>query len=459
MQHLTITAKEAHALLNRGEDHYIDFKAIEIKPSSLEKWVSAFGNSSGGEIIVGVDEPTKGKFEWRGFERLEDANAHAQTLLGPYPESDTFKYETLTAPGFDGLLLRITIAKTRSICTTANGNIYVRGVASVKQVTTTAEVAILELQKGISSHEDATTRAPIEMVADSLQVTEFVVEALTFTEAEPWLRSQLMIVEERPTVAAVILFADEPQIVLPKASVMVYRYASRDAIGRREDLVGGKTWAIEGSAIKQIHGAVAKTTELIEAVKGTNLQDVSYPPETLHEIITNAVIHRDYSIADNIHVRIFDDRVEVDSPGKLPGNVTPGNLPGARFSRNETIERMLHKFSDAPNKNVGEGLITAFEAMKAMRLAPPEVAETDNGVLVTIKHEPLDSPSTIVLRYLSEHDSITNREAREITNIQSEGKMRRTLVAMIDQGAIEQVPGTIKGGYKYRVKASEAPKS
>lgn len=50
------------------------------------------------------------------------------------------------------------------------------------------------------------------MVADSLQVTEFVVDALTFTEAEPWLRSQLLIVENRPTVAAVVLFADEPQI-------------------------------------------------------------------------------------------------------------------------------------------------------------------------------------------------------------------------------------------------------
>lgn len=453
MKHLTITAKEASALLGRAEDHYIDFKSTEIKPASLEKLVSAFGNSSGGEIIVGVDETSKGKFQWHGFARVEDANAHVHVLLGPFPESDAFTYETLSADGFDGSLLRITVAKTRAICRTASGDTYVRGAASVRRVETAEQVAALELQKGISSHEDATTKAPLEMVTDSLQVTEFVVDALTFTEAEPWLRSQLLIVENRPTVAAVVLFADEPQIVLPKASVMVYRYASRDSVGRREDLVGGKTWNIEGSAIKQIQGCVAKTTELIESVKGTNLQDVSYPPETLHEIITNAVIHRDYSIADNIHVRIFDDRVEVESPGRLPGHVTPKNLPGARFSRNETIERMLHKFADAPNKNVGEGLITAFEAMKAMRLAPPEVTETDNGVLVVIKHEPLDSPSTIVLRYLSDHETITNREAREITNIQSEGRMRRTLGTLITQGAIEQVPGTTKGGYKYRLKS------
>lgn len=456
MRHLTISSREAKQLLKRAEDHYLDFKAKEIKPSSLEKNVSAFGNSSGGEIIVGIDEATnKGEFSWNGFERIEDANSHVHVLIGAFPESDTFKYDTLAADGFPGFLLRLTIAKTREICRTSSDAIYVRGAAGVRRIESAAEIETLELQKGITSYETKTTQAPVSMVADSYQVTEFVVEALTFSEPEPWLREQLMIVADRPTVAAVVLFADEPQILLPKASVMVYRYASRDSVGSRKDLVDNKTWNIEGPAINQIKGTVAKTTELIEQVKGANLQDISYPPETLHEIITNAVIHRDYSIADNIHVRIFDDRVEVESPGRLAGHVTPKNLPGARFSRNEVIERMLHKFADAPNKNVGEGLKTAFEAMQAVRLTPPRVAETENGVIVYIKHEPLDSPSTLVLRYLETQATITNKEARELTNTQSEGRMRRTLVQMIDQGALEQVPGTTKGGYKYRLRQEQ----
>jgi ATP-dependent DNA helicase RecG len=453
VRHLNIGSREAKQLLKRAEDHYLDFKSKEIKPSSIEKNVSAFGNSSGGEIIVGIDEASdKGTFSWNGFKRIEDANAHVHLLMGAFPESDTFKYDTLAADDFPGYLLRLTIAKTREICCTASGVIYVRGAAGVKQIKSDAEIEALKLQKGITSYEVKTTQAPVSMVADSYQVTEFVVEALTFSEPEPWLREQLMIVADRPTVAAVVLFADEPQIVLPKASVMVYRYASRDSVGARKDLVDNKTWNIEGPAIKQIQGTVAKTTELIERVKGTNLQDVSYPPETLHEIITNAVIHRDYSIADNIHVRIFDDRVEVESPGRLAGHVTPKNLPGARFSRNEIIERMLHKFADAPNKNVGEGLKTAFDAMQAVRLTPPKVAETENGVIVYIKHEQLDSPSTLVLRYLEKNTTITNKEARELTNTPSEGKMRRTLGQLIEQGALEQVPGTIKGGYKYRLR-------
>lgn len=455
MRNVDVSAQEAKKLLARTEDHYLDFKAKEIKPSSLEKWVSAFGNSSGGEIVVGVEEPTRGVFEWNGFTRIEDANAHVSVLVGPYPQSDTFQYEMISCAGEKGFLLRITVGKTREVCKTASGSIYVRGAASVVHVESVEGLTALKLQKGITSFEDETTKAPLEMITNSYQITEFVVETLTFSEAEPWLRHQLMILENRPTVAGVVLFADEPQIVLPKASVMVYRYASRDKVGSRDDLVDGKTWNIEGSAITQILGAVKTTTELIESVKGTNLKDISYPPETLHEIITNAVIHRDYSIADNIHVRIFDDRVEVESPGRLPGNVTPKNLPGARFSRNETIERMLHKFPGAPNKNVGEGLITAFEAMEAVRLAPPTVSETDNGVIVYIRHEPLDSPSTIILRYLQSNETITNREARQITNTPSETSMRRVLSRLINEGLIEQVPGTLKGGYKYRTRVSD----
>ncbi|MFT7764289.1 ATP-binding protein [Clavibacter tessellarius] len=452
MLHIKVSVKEVDELLAHAEDHYLDFKSREIKPAALEKLVSAFGNSSGGEIVIGVDEVAPGSFKWNGFARVEDANSHVDVLQEAFPESDVYQYDTLSADGFDGHLLRVTIAKTREISRTRSGDVYVRGAASVRKIDTESGLKALELQKGISSYEDETTRAPISMVADSYQITEFVVEALTFSEPEPWLRQQLMIISDRPTVASVILFSDEPQIVLPKASVMVYRYASRERVGSRETLVDGKTWSMEGSAIQQIRSTVQKATELIESVKGADLQDVTYPPETLHEIITNAVIHRDYSIADNIHVRIFDDRVEVESPGRLPGHVTPRNLPGARFSRNETIERMLHKFTDAPNKNVGEGLQTAFSAMEAMRLARPEVAETEDGVIVYIKHEPLDSPSTLVLKYLQEHENISNSEARQLTNTQRDWTMRRTLERMVTQGVIEQVPGTNRGGYRYRLK-------
>src|SRR5690606_23834116 len=101
-----------------------------------------------------------------------------------------------------------------------------------------------------------------------------------------------------PTVASVLLFADNPQAALPKQSgIKIYRYATKDAQGTRETLAFVPL-SIEGCAYKQTFEAVAKVTEIIQSIKiyaddgaETNLQ---YPNETLHEIITNAVLHRDY---------------------------------------------------------------------------------------------------------------------------------------------------------------------
>ena len=75
-------------------------------------------------------------------------------------------------------------------------------------------------------------------------------------------------------------------------------------------------------AYDQIKEAVSKTVEIIEGISilgPSDFENVTYPVETLHEIITNAVLHRDYSIADAIHVRIFDNRIEVESPDRFAG--------------------------------------------------------------------------------------------------------------------------------------------
>src|SRR5205823_3063826 len=136
---------------------------------------------------------------------------------------------------------------------------------------------------------------------------------------------------------------------------------------------------------------------------------------TLHEIITNAVIHRDYSIADDVHIRIFDNRIEVQSPGRLPAHVTVKNILTERFARNGAVVRLLNKFPDPPNKDVGEGLNTAFEKMHQLGLKEPIIAERDSDVLVTIRHEPLASPEEAILSYLETHETIKNKMARAIT--------------------------------------------
>ena len=179
------------------------------------------------------------------------------------------------------------------------------------------------------------------------------------------------------------------------------------------------------------------------------LVKAKYPKEALHEIVTNAVLHRDYSVPDDVHIRIFDNRVEVQSPGLLPAHITPENILEERYSRNGTMVRLINKFPDPPNKDVGEGLNTAFEAMATMRLVDPVIRQQGMNVVVTLKHESLASPETLIMKYLENNEFIVNKQAREITNIGSENAMKHTLRRMVDAKMIKVIVGKTVFDTKY----------
>jgi Putative ATP-dependent DNA helicase recG C-terminal len=181
--------------------------------------------------------------------------------------------------------------------------------------------------------------------------------------------------------------------------------------GTRDTLAGDPS-SVEGHAYAQIHEAVSATAKIIESVRVNSpdgLESAKYPITALHEIITNAVLHRDYSIADDIHIRVFDNRVEVLSPGTLPAHITPENILNERFARNAAIVRLINKLSDPPNKDVGEGLNTAFLAMREMKLKPPVIEQAGGSVKAVLRHEPLATPEEMILGYLQVNDSIANR--------------------------------------------------
>jgi ATP-dependent DNA helicase RecG len=172
----------------------------------------------------------------------------------------------------------------------------------------------------------------------------------------------------------------------------------------------------------------------------------------LHEIITNAVLHRDYSVTDDVHVRIYENRVEVESPGRLPGHITPENILDQRLSRNPNLVRHLNRFPNPPNKDVGEGLDTAFEFMRKLNLKLPRIIERDHSVLVEVRHESLASPAQQVVDFLKSNPTIKNETARRLTGIDTESKMKKVFERLIEADEIEHAPGTAGRGYAYQLK-------
>lgn len=175
----------------------------------------------------------------------------------------------------------------------------------------------------------------------------------------------------------------------------------------------------------------------------------------MHEILTNAVLHRDYSIKDDIHIRIFDNRIEVQSPGKLPAHITIKNILDERFARNGALVRIINKFPNPPNKDVGEGLNTAFAKMRDLGLKNPTFIENENYFLVIINHEPLASAVDTIMEYLEKTPTIKNGKAREITNTKTDFRMKGIFREMEKAGKIERVPGTNTSSTAWRKKINK----
>jgi ATP-dependent DNA helicase RecG len=378
-----------------------------------------------------------------------------------FPLGNDFQYEFMRCPNRRGVVLHVTVSRTRNIITATDSRAYVRrGAQNLPQIKND-ELRRLEYTKGVISFEGHSVNAPKDLIVDSPITRDYLRYVVPSAEPAAWLRKQSLIVNDMPTVAGLLLFAEEPQAQIPKrCGIKVYRYETHEAEGYREVLTFIPI-TVEGCLYSQIKEAVTVTVREVEKIQrlgATGLEAIKYPQETLHEIITNAVIHRDYSIADDVHVRIFDNRIEVQSPGRLPAHITPDNILNERFARNGAIVRLLNKFPDPPNRDVGEGLNTAFEKMHQLGLREPNIEERDSDVLVTIRHEPLASPEQTIMKFLETNKTIRNKQAREITHIRDSDKMKRILSSMADKEEIEGVPGAQYGGMKYRRKQKDSPR-
>lgn len=453
-----ISKSQATQIIATQEGQFADVKAIEILPSKLTKTISAFANSDGGELYIGIEEKdgASKNHAWRGFPNPEAANAHLETFERFFPLGMDYQYEFLQCDAFPGLVLHVTVNKTLGVINASNGTPYLRRGAQCLPVDGNEALRRLEYSKGVVSFEANLTDATPETVIASPIIKDFLTAMIPTAQAEPWLRKQRLLRDEKPTVAGVLLFAEEPQAVLPKrCGIKVYRYKTKDPKGFREALAFDPR-TVEGCLYDQIKEAVQLTTEITEKIPKLgedSLKEFKYPNETLHEIITNAVIHRDYSVADDVHIRIFDNRIEVQSPGRLPAHITAENILNERFARNGVIVRLLNKFPNAPNKDVGEGLRTAFAAMHSFGLKEPGIIEKDNAVVVIIKHEPLASSEESIMMFLDEHHTIKKAEAREVTHLGVD-QISFVLKRMLTKRLIEKVPGTRARNTAYRDRKS-----
>lgn len=447
MQTRIVTDEEALSLSERDESHFYDRKAMQVSGKGVQKIVVAFANADGGEVIIGIAdnkvEPDPSK-RWKGATNIEDLNGHLQNVFEIKPTVD-LRYEFLKCEGKAGYVLRINVEKSSEVHQTTDGTVYQRYGAQSLPIKDPQKITDLSFAKGATSFEDyAVSDAPPEQLLESKELGTFLADYSPRTDPLDFIVSQNLLEPKtwEPRVAGLLLFHQNPSNIIPrKCAVKIARYETKEDDPERDHLA--IEFTIEGPLYTLIKETVEKVKEIMSSVqiwtpKGLKL--ASYPPEAVWEVIVNALIHRDYSISDDVQILIFDNRIEVLSPGRLPGYVTTENILDARYSRNPKLVRNLNRYKDAPNKDLGEGLNTTFQKMKDWGLKAPEIVEEKTHVRVTLPHTPLAAPTEAILEFLKAEPQITNRQGRDITGIRSENLVKIEYYKLRDEGLLEMIP-------------------
>ena len=181
-----------------------------------------------------------------------------------------------------------------------------------------------------------------------------------------------------------------------------------------------------------------------------------YPVSAVREALVNAVAHRDYRLGGRrIEVRMFSDRMEITSPGGLPGFITVDNIVEEHFSRNPRIVSGLYQWGYI--EELGLGVDLMIEEMVRAGHPPPKFKDTPYSFTVTLYNvrerapvpawtRTMNERQVRALTYVQERGRITNREYRKLCPDVSTETLRLDLVDLVERGVLLKI-GAKKGTY------------
>lgn len=406
-----MTKTELLEILRNGENSGIEFKRDDVRPDSLAKEISALLNFEGGRILLGVEDdgtvsglarPAKEAEQWV----MTVCQQHVQPPIIPY-------WETL-AWDDGGLVGVLTLpadspdkpykAKRGSAWVT-----FVR-VASTSQEAKREQEARLYQAAGLVRYDIKPVPGSTLADLDLRRLTNYFrdireQEAPAAGDETDWARlllnTDLMANGQSrgiPTVAAVLLFGRRPNHYLPQAGVtgtaypgIEKDYAARERATLRGPIVALRTLSgelVENGLIEQTMDFVRRhSTPEAWIDEGGKRQErwKEYPLEAVREALVNAIAHRDYSITvADIELSLYDDRLELISPGALPNTVTIEKMKqGYRATRNELIKEILrdYRYIEATGLGVPRKII---RGMRDHSGTEPDLIEEETRFVVRL---------------------------------------------------------------------------
>jgi len=430
-------------MIQASESQFVEFKRAAVEARHLAEDLVALANADGGTVFVGVEDDGRVS----GIEGYQD-NVD-ELLRAPYlhcvPPVEAQSY-TLTLEG--KTVLALDVAYSTQVHETTGKAVYLR-VGRRNQRLGVNDILRLAYAKGQAALE----AKPVEEAAfedlDQALVADYCGRIGATGDPRDALYSRDLLLRRGdrlvPTLGCVLLLAQKPQRYLSRCGLDFLKFeGTRQLVGQELNIV--KREIIERPLPRLIERAFEvigmHVREYSRLGQGGVFRTVpEYPGFAWQEAIVNAVAHRDYSITGKaIQVRMFDDRLEVESPGRLPGHVRLDNLVQERFSRNPQIVRVLIEFGYM--KDIGEGIDRMIAEMEKFGLLAPEFSEPNYSFTVVLKNTPIEAEMPVVMptedklrRYFQENRWITNQEYRRLMGVDRQTAWRQ-LTRLVGAGVL-----------------------
>jgi len=405
------TTEEIIEQLLAGEDSLVEFKELRfgdrgvISPNTddFAGEVVAFANAEGGVLFLGVadDGVVKGIPEGQ-LRRVEEWVVNITTNNCAPPIRSIIRSRRLPDPSGElKPVLVVTIRKGLYVHQTTRGRWYVR-VGSTKRDLTAQELPRLLQERGrmFVFDESPVLTARVDEL-DSELIMAVLGKAHGIERDQLLLNKRITLQDEermvRPTVAGLLCFSKKPEEHVKSAYIhaAVYRGTRRHS----EDLVHQEN--ISGSIQQQIEAAVAFVDRFMMKPSKKDVGREDFPQYRLGvvlEAIVNAVAHRDYSISGSkIRLFIYEDRLEVLSPGGLPNTLTLESMRYRQFTRNQLLISFLSKMKSPREDTLikghyieerGEGVARILDESLEWSGRSPEYSLHDQEVALTIWARP-----------------------------------------------------------------------
>jgi ATP-dependent DNA helicase RecG len=441
------------ALIGKRETGTIEFKEQLPRPGKLQEPLVAFANARGGTVLVGVSKErphrvTGTRWSQHDEERVQEAARATQPPL-------TVRSASIEVGGDSVVLIQIEPVGEGWVHT-SDGRLLVRAGPTNRALVGNELLRFVQ-ERGAEPVEEQPVRgAGVGDLSGGL-VERYLRSRLgrKRIKAQTALRDlRLIDLDGRLRLACVLLFGKRPQAANRRFGIVVSRFEGPLGAGSKlRDRI-----QLEGplpELVSKADRVVYEEMRRDAVVRGLVREEVpEFPPVAVREALVNAVGHRDYSARGSaVEVRLYDDALEVESPGTLPAWVTVENLADAQYSRNELVMDGLQRLGLV--EEAGQGIDRMISEMEDALLDPPEFEERDASFVVRLRGTSvfaaedrlwvsrfaeldLSAAAKIAIVYARRNGSISNEDLRALRGLDRDAS-RGVLQDLVARGLLDAV--------------------